>query len=158
MFLHHCLAVFLIFFSYLMNGLRGGIIVLFVHDPTDVFLCFGRLYADFKSQSKVLKYGNFAMLVITWVFFRLYAFPKCIVGTSITYFLEHEMGILASPIVFQIFMAAALVVLHFYWFVFILRIMLTMLRGKSNYNLYDKSAKKNEDEAVTPTTTEITRS
>jgi len=158
MFLHHCMAVFLIFFSYLMNGVRVGVLVLFVHDPTDVFLCFGRMLADFKVQSKVLKYANFIMLVITWVFFRLWAFPKCIVGTAITYYFEHDVGRITSPMVFMMFMLMALVILHSYWFVFILRIMVTMLRGKSNYNLYDKSAKKNEDETATPTTTTSTKS
>ncbi len=91
MFLHHSMAVFLIFFSYLFNGLRCGILVLFVHDPCDVFLCLGRLIADFKSHSAVLKYVNFIGLVVTWVFFRLYAFPKCIVGSAISYYVSHDL-------------------------------------------------------------------
>jgi len=91
MFLHHSMAVFLIFFSYLVNGLRCGILVLFVHDPCDVFLCLGRLIADFKKQPQALKAGNFVLLVATWLFFRLYAFPKCIVGSAFSYFMAHDV-------------------------------------------------------------------
>jgi len=54
-------------------------------------------------------------------------------------------GRLNAPILFMTLMASALVVLHSYWFVFILRIVVTMLRGKKNYNLYDKEAKDNKD-------------
>jgi len=51
-------------------------------------------------------------------------------------------------------MLSALVVLHSYWFVFILRIMVTMLKGKSNYNLYDKGEKDKKDAPSSATTKE----
>jgi len=142
MFLHHCLAVFLIFFSYLTNNLRCGILVLFVHDPCDVFLCLNRVIGDMKNPSQLVKYGNYVMFVVAWVFFRLYAFPKCIVGSAYSAFMKFDLGDLTSPMLFLILMLSSLVILHSYWFLLILRILVTMLTGKKNYNLYDPRAKK----------------
>jgi len=141
MFLHHCLAVFLIFFSYLTNNLRVGILVLFVHDPCDVFLCVNRVIGDMKNPSQIVKYANYVMFVVGWVFFRLYAFPKCIVGSAFSYYMAHDMGYLTSPMLFLMLMLSCLVILHSYWFIFILRILVNMLRGKKNYNSYDTGAK-----------------
>jgi hypothetical protein len=148
MFLHHNMAVFLIFFSFLVGGMRFGIIVMFVHDPSDVFLCLGRLFADFKNHSWVVQYFNVVGLIFTWIFFRLYAFPKCVISSGISYFMVHDVGRLTSPVLFMTLMAAALVVLHFYWFVFIIRIVITILRGKKNYNSYDTTAKNQDDVAI----------
>jgi hypothetical protein len=144
MFLHHCTAVFLIFFSYLTNNLRVGILVLFVHDPSDIFLCSARLIESLKNHPSSLKYANYILFVASWVFFRLYAFPKCIVGSAIGAYQIYDVGRLTSPMLFMLVMLSALVVLHFYWFIIILRILVTMLRGKKNYNLYDTAAKKQD--------------
>ena len=147
MFLHHCMAVFLIFFSYLTNNLRVGILVLFVHDPSDIFLCSARLIESFRNHPSSLKYANYILFIASWVFFRLYAFPKCIVGSAISAYMIFDVERLASPMLFLILMLSALVILHSYWFIFILRILVTMLRGKKNYNLYDKGAKDKKDAA-----------
>lgn len=42
--LHHALATFLIFFSYLMNYWLIGIFIIFNHDLSDLALGLGRLY------------------------------------------------------------------------------------------------------------------
>jgi len=142
MFLHHCMAVFLIFFSYMTCNVRTGILVLFVHDPCDIFLCTSRLIENFKNAPKFLKYGNYVIFIISWLFFRLYAFPKHIVGAGIAYYMYNDYGVLNSAMVFLIFMMAALVILHAYWFLLIFRILVAMLSGKKNYNLYDTSKQK----------------
>lgn len=46
--LHHGCAMFLIFFSYLMNYQAIGTIVLLIHDPCDVLLILSRVYLDYK--------------------------------------------------------------------------------------------------------------
>jgi len=58
-------------------------------------------------------------------------------------------GRLTSTMLFLIVMLSALVILHFYWFIIILRILVTMLRGKKNYNLYDTAGKKKAEDGVT---------
>ena len=90
MFLHHCMAVFLIFFSYMTCNVRVGILVLFVHDPCDIFLCTNRLVGDFKNPPTLLKYGNYVLFIVCWVFFRLYAFPRYIVGVGLVQYLRAD--------------------------------------------------------------------
>ena len=46
--LHHGVAFYLIFFSYITNMLEGGSVVLIMHDSSDVILTFIRAIADFK--------------------------------------------------------------------------------------------------------------
>lgn len=142
MFLHHCMAVFLMVFSYMTNNIPFGILVLFVHDPCDVFLCSSRLIGDMTYQPKVLRTTNYILFIVSWIFFRLYAFPKYIVGAGFDYFLTHDYGMLNSPFLFLFLMMAALVILHAYWFLFIFRILIAMISGKANYNVYDNSKGK----------------
>jgi len=143
MFLHHSLAVFLIFFSYMTGGLKVGILVLFVHDPCDVFVYSNRLLSDLKNPWKPFQIGNYVTLVIIWIFFRLFVFPKVIVGACFDYILRGgEIGVLYSPHLSLTLMLASLVILHAYWLVFILRVFANMLKGKTHYNVYDSTAIK----------------
>jgi len=144
MFLHHSLAVFLIFFSYITGGLRAGILVLFTHDPCDIFVYSNRLISEFKTFPKILQYANYLALIVIWIFFRLFAFPKLIVGSSFDYVLRGDLGVLYSPHLSLALMLASLVILHAYWLVFILRVLSNMLKGKTNYNVYDAKIKKKE--------------
>jgi len=144
MFLHHFVAVFLIVFSYLTNQLVYGLLIFYTHDPCDIFLCFTRFYSDMKKRLVFIKVISYLGFIATWVYCRLFAFPKCIVGSSLVGLSRHDWGRLYSIYLYQVVMMMALVVLHFYWFVFIMRIFVLLIMGKSNYNLYDNSKKKNK--------------
>jgi len=142
MFLHHTLAVFLLFFSFLTNNLRIGILVLFVHDPCDIFLCINRLTSDLKHPYKPVQYFTYIVFIITWCFMRLFAFPVCIIGSGFEFLNTPNGEILYSPNLFLALMLSALVILHVYWFLLILRVMVNMVAGKRDYNVYDKSTHK----------------
>lgn len=149
MFLHHSLAVFLVFFSYCTNNIAIGILVLFVHDPCDVWLYIIRLLSDSKYKSIAAKGLGYVVFIYVWAYLRLFAFPRCIIKGCFDFISSADAGILYSPYLFMALMLTALLVLHFYWFVFIIRIMFALFRGKSNWNVYDNKKKKEEETATT---------
>lgn len=137
MFLHHSLAVFLIFFSFATNNIAVGIMVLFVHDPCDVFFYCNRILSDLKYKVLPLKAICYLVFLYCWCFFRLYAFPICIIATAFEY--VPKTGFIYQPSMFMSLMLSALVLLHLYWFIFIIRAGVVMVFKKGgNYNVYDK--------------------
>lgn len=148
MFLHHSVAVFLIFFSYMSNEMAVGILVLFVHDPGDIFLDAVRFYNDLKIRNDIGVFMLYVSFMGVWCYFRLYSFPVCIVGEAINTLLKLS-GQSSTPFLYPAYkylvaMLCALVVLHLYWFAFIVRIALNIAMKKKEYNTYDnkKKAKK----------------
>lgn len=142
MFLHHCVAVFLIFFSYLSNQLPVGILVLTTHDPCDIGLYGSRLYNDRIGKKTPIFALIYAYFMGTWSYLRLFVFPKCIVGAGVFNFnvlpLDPRM---TNIYLYLIVMMTALVLLHLYWFIFIVRIFINAVFTSSDCNVYDKSRK-----------------
>lgn len=143
MFLHHSMAVFLIFFSYLCNQVPVGILVLVLHDPCDIGLYLVRLLNDRKNSNFVFNIMCYIMFVASWMYFRLFVFPKCIVGQGFESFFDYPVDMMYTVYLHLLVMMSALVVLHLYWFVFVMRITVEVLQGKADPNLYDKSRKSN---------------
>jgi len=138
MFLHHSVAVFLIFFSYLSNQVPVGILVLVTHDPSDIGLCGSRYYNDLKGKSKSILAGIYLSFVLSWMYLRLFVFPKCVVGQSFVSLWNYPKDSMYSVYLYMIFMMSALVILHIYWFTYIMRILMGLVTTKKEYNLYDK--------------------
>ena len=82
--LHHGMAVFLIAFSYSMNFILIGVLVLFSHDASDTFLVLARSYSDMKSRKKMLINVLNPITFFVWVWTRLYVFPSCIISTLVS--------------------------------------------------------------------------
>lgn len=142
MFLHHCVAVFLIFFSYLSNQVAVGILVLTTHDPSDIGLYGSRLYNDRTFKNSKVLYVIYAYFMLSWMYLRLFVFPKCIVGAGFEAFFALPQGELMYGVyLYLLFMLSALVLLHLYWFTFIVRIVIGLLFKQADANIYDKSRK-----------------
>lgn len=68
--LHHYVAFTLIFFSLTLNIrtpsftalVKIGLIVLVIHDVSDIFLSIGRAYGDFKGSKKLIVYAEYVIL------------------------------------------------------------------------------------------------
>lgn len=80
--LHHGMALFLIFFSYITNYVNTGALVLLTHDISDVFLVLGRGYTDFSFKIKRVVNLFYIATLSIWVYTRLYVFPRYIIWTN----------------------------------------------------------------------------
>jgi len=142
MFLHHGMSVFLIFYSYLTNTVPIGILVLVTHDPSDVLLDLSRAYNDYKDHKKQFVAAIYASFVLSWLYFRLFAFPGCIVSAAWEFYIALDYSqptliILRGLLAYQAMMLTALVGLHLYWFIFIVKIALNVCGKKKDVNIYD---------------------
>lgn len=116
---HHIVTLLLIAFSYDLNFLRVGCIILLLHDACDVLM----------EVAKMLKYVNqdslgsavFGVFMLTWILFRLIYFPFWVIWSTS----RESTVILGQRVPYYHFfngMLITLVVLHVYWFGLIVRI------------------------------------
>lgn len=70
--LHHFVTVALVLFSYSMNFLPIGAVIMLIHDAPDLFLNVFRISMDVLS----LKYAVIAylLMIISWIYLRIYFF------------------------------------------------------------------------------------
>ena len=144
MMLHHIVTFTLILFSMLNGELAIGLVVLFVHDASDVVLDVMKMTNYLKMEDAhgyFLTEICFVSNLMTWVYFRLYRFPYHVVyrgswkgyaarcgaeGTIGTYERCKSAGsCLQSDIGLGI-----LCVLHGFWFFLMLKIAYKLLTGK----------------------------
>ena len=71
--LHHIVTLILILFSYNVNYLAFGSVIMLIHDANDIFLYIFKLVVEIKSFKWVVTF--YTLLITTWIFFRLYFFP-----------------------------------------------------------------------------------
>eukprot|EP00051_Salpingoeca_urceolata_P005062 m.70067 g.70067 ORF g.70067 m.70067 type:complete len:294 (-) comp14034_c0_seq1:192-1073(-) len=119
MFFHHIVTILLIGFSYLYGYHGIGMLVLMCHDASDVFLEGAKLfrYTQFELASTI----TFAMLIVSWVWYRLYLFPVFVIP-SVVYESEVVLGYQITFYHFFVSWLMILQVLHVYWFVLILKV------------------------------------
>uniref|UniRef100_A0A0R3X6R7 TLC domain-containing protein n=1 Tax=Hydatigena taeniaeformis TaxID=6205 RepID=A0A0R3X6R7_HYDTA len=124
--IHHVLTIALLSFSFFAKFHRVGLLVLFLHDISDVILELGKFFIAVRS--KYPEYANilehianclFAAFVLSWFYLRIYLFPtKVIYGTTWGVYLTH----LDREAYFFLFfntMLTTLYLLHIYWSYFI---------------------------------------
>ena len=116
MFLHHYVAFWLIFYSYLLNYTLMGGIVLITHDIGDIFLTFGRAYDSFKNKIKSIWFANYILILASWIYTRLYVFPKCLIWNCWKHLGQTEVWHLTGrAFTWQFSLTFVLLVLHAYW-------------------------------------------
>lgn len=70
--LHHFVTVFLVLFSYSMNYLPVGAVIMLIHDIPDVMLNCFRISMDCLSFKYYM--SAYAGMVLSWLYFRIYFF------------------------------------------------------------------------------------
>ena len=80
-----------------MNMILVGAVVLFLHDPCDVFLILIRAYTDYKHRNVIIN-SLLGKLIIThmlclglwailsWIFLRNFVFPTCVINACINFY------------------------------------------------------------------------
>ena len=112
--LHHGMAVFLIFYSYMLNLWLVGTMVLIFHDFSDSVLIIGRFYMDMKDNNKAVLSMLYVIGFLTWVSCRLVMFPGCCILPA----LESQLPIEVN---FLLFMMLGLLAMHVYWTYFFVK-------------------------------------
>lgn len=72
MFLHHIFTMALVIFSYGVNFLPIGAVIMLVMDISDIFVSFFKITVDVWEYFQNLSY---VVMLLTWAFFRLYHYP-----------------------------------------------------------------------------------
>ena len=140
MLLHHFATISLINFSWVLNMVRAGMLVLVLHDSADVLL----------EIAKVCKYANlqkacnaiFATFVLTWIVTRLYIYPKYVVYTTI-YESAEIVGLAPVYYVMNTFMVL-LLILHVIWTYYIIKALDKALKADGNIEKDERSSSESE--------------
>lgn len=121
---HHVVTICLIGFSYSTNLHRIGMLVLMVHDVSDIFLDFGKCFHFIKWESFATV--TFVGLISSWAYYRLWLYPtRCLYSSAVEAY--DIMFVQEGHEPFAMYFALVgwlciLQVLHVYWFYLILRV------------------------------------
>lgn len=75
--LHHFLTLVLILFSYSVNFMPMGAVVMLIHDVTDLVVSVFKLCVDICSHT--VQFCVYGVMFVSWIYFRLYIFPVYII-------------------------------------------------------------------------------
>lgn len=159
MLIHHVLTMTLIFVSYATRYHKVGLLVLFVHDITDIWLELAKAlhYLSIRKGNRqcprweAVANGAFVMFVLCWFLFRLYWYPlKVLYSTGVvTAYRAYKRG--CGLYFFFNSLLWILLGLNIYWLIFILQVLFRVL-ARSTDGLEDaREDKDDEDDETTPT-------
>ncbi|KAG0554778.1 hypothetical protein KC19_12G118100 [Ceratodon purpureus] len=127
---HHIVTIGLIAYSYINGSFRAGSIVLALHDVSDVFMEAAKLCKY--SGSEVGASIAFGLFVLSWVLLRLIYFPFWIIWST-SYEVIPYVDLSQSYVSFQYYifntLLITLLVIHLYWWVLIVRMLIKQLRN-----------------------------
>ena len=107
---HHFATIFLIIFSYLVNYVRIGSMVMAIHDISDIFLELAKsfFYAGYKVADDI-----FTVFAIVFIVSRIFVFPYMIIYTSGV----KSMWVIEMCFAYYFFNILLLIlqVLHIFW-------------------------------------------
>ena len=143
--MHHSVASSLILFSMMCNEIAAGVMILIIHDASDIFLAGGRFYfeAHFKKNNFVTMVV-IALLFGAWIYMRLIVFPFCLLAN--VYINQplpsDEWYIIRHEYLYLFLMGASLVGMHIYWTFYMIKSAYSSLIKKQVVNTYDVHKKK----------------
>ncbi|CAF1076082.1 unnamed protein product [Adineta ricciae] len=136
-FIHHILTMTLILVSYAIRYHKVGLIVLFVHDISDVLLELTKLLHYMSVRQGGEKYpqyenaanGSFIIFTLSWFVFRLYLYPlKVLYSTGVVFpYRTHDKG--CNLYGFFNVQLWILLVLNVYWVLFLLQFLYKISTG-----------------------------
>lgn len=128
---HHLVTLFLLYYALYANFARVGIIVMLLHDVSDIFLEAAKLARYGGKQDLAL--GLFVTFTISWFILRLILYPQVIVHNCLT----KPVSMIAMPYNINpqphyslcgcLFLI--LLFLHIYWTYFIVMVIVRQLRS-----------------------------
>ncbi|KAG2487445.1 hypothetical protein HYH03_014012 [Edaphochlamys debaryana] len=123
--IHHIVTAGLLFYSYAVNFTRVGVVVILIHDVSDIFLEAAKLarYADRENDIGI---PCFVLFFVSWIICRCIIFPAFVIRSTLfepVVLVAAYLGIEPRPH-WEIFNGLLLVlfVLHVYWTVLIFQV------------------------------------
>ncbi|RMX59973.1 hypothetical protein pdam_00001078, partial [Pocillopora damicornis] len=128
---HHIVANLLILFSFAMRYHSIGLLVLFVHDPTDIILEFTKLCVAFKSRGGKYHLLPDVISVVGFLFYcRLYIFPIKVLYScgciSLLFLPQVPLYFFFNAMIWLLFL------MDIWWFHFIVLLIIRIAVGKSS--------------------------
>jgi hypothetical protein len=131
MLLHHLVTVALISIAYFMNYVTISVVILFVHDFSDVFGYIVRIFVD--TEYKSITLVGYVGLLVTWLYLRIIVFPFDIIRNSI--YLNPTIRSMPGTVLLSV-MLHCLVVLHVYWYYLFIQMGLRFVKTKTAQDTY----------------------
>ncbi|TMX03134.1 hypothetical protein EJD97_018129 [Solanum chilense] len=143
---HHIVTVFLISSSYILSFFRIGIVILALHDGSDVFLEAAKVfkYSEKELGASVL-FGCFA---VSWFPLRLVFFPFWVIRSSSYYLCEVlKLSEAYDTMIYYFFntMLLTLLVFHIYWWILIYSMIMKQLRNRGQVGEDIRSDSEDDD-------------
>jgi len=129
---HHIVTIYLFGFSHLTNTIVGGVVLL-LHDSSDIFIGFSRIFSETKYSLTCAI--CFATALLIYAYTRLLIFPYVIYVSTI------KITVFAvSPYLQPIFgfLMICLFILHVYWFILCLKILANFITKGSTEDLQNR--------------------
>ncbi|XP_008330171.1 ceramide synthase 2a isoform X2 [Cynoglossus semilaevis] len=145
---HHAATILLLSFSWLVNYIRAGTLVLLVHDASDYLLESAKMfsYADWKKTCNLI----FTLFAAFFFVTRLIILPFWIIHSTLVL----PLGRYSTFPTFYFFNGLMLVLqaLHIFWAILILRMVIKFLPGNDivEDERSDKEEMESEDDSVKP--------
>jgi len=126
---HHAVTIWLIYFSFVTDFHRIGILVLLCHDINDITFEIGKTFVYYK-KNKIAINITFVLIMANWVITRLGIYPFMVVWSTSVESLEY-----VPKDLFPFYWGfngclSFLVCLHVYWFGLMLRMAYRIITGK----------------------------
>ena len=141
--LHHVVAVALICLSLMVNEIIIGIMILIVHDVSDASLSSGRFFVEANFSPKIKNSFTEAAVAIevvcSWVFFRIYVYPCCLISSIYHYIPtpEKEWYFIYSEYMILFVFTVILFIMHVYWLLYLIRALMAFTKDKKITNSFD---------------------
>lgn len=119
MLLHHTVSCTLVSYSYILNYVRVGSLVLLLHGATDIFIYASKVLVD-TPNTRLLALSYFG-LIAAYGWFRIYIYPVYIMRSAWVESIE-EAGSEVFGWGYLNFALCVLLLLHMYWFGLIVKI------------------------------------
>ncbi|CAF0957648.1 unnamed protein product [Adineta ricciae] len=125
MFLHHIATIALLSFSYIVNFVRIGALVLVIHDCGDYWLECAKMAKYAKAQR--ICDTSFGVFALVWFITRLCYYPYKVLYTT-TF---EELNILGLFPAYYVFngLLILLQILHYFWFYLICQVAMSALKA-----------------------------
>ncbi|XP_077996628.1 ceramide synthase 1-like [Glandiceps talaboti] len=150
MIVHHLVTIALIFFSYIVRCHKMGVLVLFCHDLTDVFLEAAKVFNYIKVRngkschiSELIANGLFTIFAALWVYLRMYIYPlRVLYGGGC--FGNSKIPLLTSMNI----LIWVLQFINIYWFWMISKMAFRLLLGDTDIRDVREDGEDDEDSKI----------